>query len=305
MRLKNPMMLMSVFVFMLFSARAYSQGQEVNTFFGGIMTNKGRASWAVQVEYKQLELLTYKDFVFDGSFSYINEGHPIGHHRDGVMVQGWTRMLVGSKLHLSVGAGPYFYNDTVVGPSPSTNGLGFVTTFDVKYDVSKKFSVGARINEATVAKGPNTTSLLCGIDYRLPDKEDKLSAEGKNQIAFLTLGIPGDISALGSISQFRFDRVITDHIEAVAVNFFGRSFKEKGTAAEACATNEFGNFKTGICAGPYYDHQKAGMVDIASLFGDYNFKNTPWSVMIIFDRTSNLGGGRGIDATCCGIGYKF
>jgi hypothetical protein len=192
MRLKNRVLSMPVFVLMLlFPARAYSQGQEVNTLFGGIMTDKGRASWAVQVEYKQLELLTQEDFVFDGSFSYINEGHPIGHRRDGVMVQGWARMLAGSKLNLSVGAGPYFYNDTVVGPSPSINGLGFMTSFDAKYDVSEKFSVDARINEAIVPKGPNATSLLCGIDYRLPDKEDKAAAEGKNQIAFLTLGIAG------------------------------------------------------------------------------------------------------------------
>jgi hypothetical protein len=171
--------------------------------------------------------------------------------------------------------------------------------------LSKKFSVGARINEVIVPKGQNATSLLSEVVYRLPDKDDELASEGKNQIAFLTLGIPGDISDLGSISQLRLDRVIADHIEAVAVNFFGRDFKEKGVAAEACATNEFGDFKTGVCAGPYYDHRKAGMVDIASLFGNYNLKNTPWSVMIIFDRTSNLGGGRGIDATCCGIGYKF
>jgi hypothetical protein len=299
------MMLMSVFVLTLFSIKAYAQGQELNTLFGGIMTDKGKTSYAVQVEYKQLKLLEYKVFVFDGSFSYLNEGRPIGHRRDGVMVQGWTRMLVGSRLHLSVGAGPYLYNDTVVGPSPSTNGLGFVTSFDATYDVSKKFSVGARINEAIVPKGPNATSLLSEVVYRLPDKEDELSAELKNQLAFLTLGIPGNISDLGSVSQLRFARLITDHIEAVAVEFFGRSFKEKGVAGEACLTNGFGDFKTGVCTGPYYDHQKAGMVDIASLFGDYNFKNTPWSVMIIFDRTSNLGGGRGIDATCCGVGYKF
>jgi len=305
MRHKNSAMLMSVFVLMFFSARAYSQGQEVNTLFGGIMTDKGRASWALQVEYKQLEFLTYKNFVFDGSFSYINEGRPIGHRRDGVMVQGWARMLVGSKLNLSLGTGPYFYNDTVAGPSPSTNGLGFVTSFDATYDVSKKFSVGARLNETIVPKGQNATSLLSEIVYRLPDKDDELSTELKNQIAFLTLGIPGDISDLGSVSQLRFTRVITDHIEAMAANFFGRSFKEKGVAAEARVTNAFGDFKTGVCAGPYYDHQRAGVVDIASLFGDYNFKNTPWSVMIIFDRTSNLGGGRGIDATCCGVGYRF
>ena len=88
------------------------------------MTDKGRASWALQVEYKQLEFLTYKNFVFDGSFSYINEGRPIGHRRDGVMVQGWARMLVGSKLNLSLGAGPYFYNDTVAGPQPKHQWFG-------------------------------------------------------------------------------------------------------------------------------------------------------------------------------------
>jgi hypothetical protein len=305
MRRKNSAMLTSVLIFMLFSARVYSQGQEMNVLFGGTATDKGTASWAVQVEYKQLELLRYGDFVFDGSFSYINEGRPTGHRRDGVIVQGWARMLVGPDLNLSVGAGPYLYNDTIVGPSPAANGLGLMSSFDATYDVSKKFSVGARINEIIVPKGQNATSLLSEVAYRLPDKEDQIAAEDKNQIAVLTLGIPGDISDLGSISQLRLSRVIADHIEAVAVNFVGRAFKEKGAAAEACVTSGFGDFKTGVCSGPYYDRQKAGIADIASLFGDYNFKNTPWSVVIVFDRTSNLGGGRGIDATCCGVGYNF
>ena len=89
------------------------------------MTDKGRDSWALQVEYKQLELLKYKDFVFDGSFSYINEGHPTGHYRDGVMVQGWARLLAGSKVHFSLGVGPYFYNDPLSahGQAPMVWGL--------------------------------------------------------------------------------------------------------------------------------------------------------------------------------------
>ena len=85
---------------------------------------------------------------------------------------------------------------------------------------------------ALVPKGQNATSLLSEIVYGFLIRTMSYSAELKNQIAFLTLGIPGDISDLGSISQLRFTRVITDHIEAAAVNFFGRSFKEKGVAAE-------------------------------------------------------------------------
>ena len=180
-----------------------------------------------------------------------------------------------------------------------------MTSFDVKYDVSKKFSVGARINEAIVGKGPDATSLLCEVGYRLPDKEEEAAEEPKNQLAFLTLGVTGNSSELGKVSELRFTRAVTDHLEVAPVYFFGRSFKERGFATEACATNEFGNFKTGVCAGPYYDHQRGGVVDIASLFGDYNFEGTPWSVMIIFDRSSNLGGGRGLDVTSCGVGYKF
>ena len=304
-RLRNLVPSMSLVVFMLFPAKAYAQGQEVNTFFGGVVSDKGTTSWALEVEYKQLELLKYEDFLFDGSFSYMNEGHPRRHYRDGVTLQGWARMEAVSRLRLSLGIGPYFYNDTRVNPSSSTNGLGFATSFDAKYEVSEEFTVGARLNEAIVGKGPNATSLLWEVGYRLPDKEEREEAEQKNQMSFLTLGIPGHLSDLGTFYELRYARVIMDHVEVEPVNFFGRSFKEKGIAGEVCATNEFGNFKTGICAGPYYDRQRAGVVDIASILGDYNFKNTPWSVMIVFNRSSNLGGGRGIDVTSCGVGYKF
>jgi hypothetical protein len=302
--LKTLVMWISVFVFVVVSSKAYSEGQEANMLFGGMATDRGKTSWAFQVEYKQVELLKYKDLGFDGSFSYVNEGHPTGHYRDGVVVQGWAGLLDRFKLHLSLGAGPYLYNDTV-SRHAGTNGLGCMTSFDVRYDVSKNFSVGARLNEALVPQGPNATSLLFEVGYRLPDKEQRPAAEPKNQISFLTLAFSDNISDLGTFSELRFARAITDHIDVVAANFFGRGFKEKGGAAEACATNEFGNFKTGICAGPYHEYQKAETAGIASLFGDYNLKNTPWSVMVIFDRTSNFDNHRGIDATSLGVGYKF
>jgi len=42
------------------------------------------------------------------------------------------------------------------------------------------------------------------------------------------------------------------------------------------------------------------------MFADQSIKNTPWSVMMIFDRTSNLGAYPcGIGAASLGIGYKF
>ncbi len=290
----------SALAFILCSASAYSEGQEANVLLGGAITDRGSASWAFQVEYKQLDLLRCRDFIFDGSFSYLNEGHPTGHARDGITAQGWIRILDGSKLRVSLGAGPYLYNDRVTGASPAINGLGLAASLDVKYETDG-LRFGPRLSEILVPAGPNATSLLWEVGFDLPDKVSP-EAEPKNEISFL----PATLANNGRFFELRYARTIVDHLEVMPVYVAGSWFKAKGFAPETCATNEFGNFKIGVCTGPYYDYEEGKIVDIASLHGEYSFRNTPWSFVINFDRTSNRdGGGRGLDNTSFGMGYRF
>ncbi|OJB19639.1 hypothetical protein BGV53_06270 [Burkholderia ubonensis] len=49
---------------------------------------------------------------FSVYLSYLNEGHPVDHHRDGFAALGSFRWPVGNRLALEFSAGPYFSMDT-------------------------------------------------------------------------------------------------------------------------------------------------------------------------------------------------
>src|SRR5438067_1668583 len=49
------------------------------------------------------------------TFSWLNEGHFTHHHRDGHTVQLWARTsILGRRITLAAGAGPYLYYDTTL-----------------------------------------------------------------------------------------------------------------------------------------------------------------------------------------------
>src|SRR6185503_3683394 len=57
------------------------------------------------------------------SFSYLNEGHVPGHHRDGFVPQLWlgSGELLARRFSLAAGIGPYHYFDTV----PASSAAGY------------------------------------------------------------------------------------------------------------------------------------------------------------------------------------
>ena len=74
-------------------------------------------------------------------FSYVNEGHVTGHHRDGVAAQLWLQGETAPGVKLGLAAGPYQYFDTTL-----------AETADGFHDAHGT---------------PNSTQLLVGVGYRL------------------------------------------------------------------------------------------------------------------------------------------
>ena len=60
--------------------------------------------------------------IFSYSLVYVNEGHLIDHHRDGLGAQIWAGFNITTNWSIKAGIGPYYYFDTAAQPrrSPST-----------------------------------------------------------------------------------------------------------------------------------------------------------------------------------------
>jgi len=144
------------------------------TLFGGASTARDldESTYAWKIEYRQ-GLGEH----FEVTYSWLNEGHVTGHHRDGHSLQLWAReRLRGGRLSLAVGAGAMRYYDTVDSHPwrPYANEHGFAGLFsaDAAYYFGNRWVVRA---EAKVAWAPpsstDTWNVLAGLGYQLAPPE--------------------------------------------------------------------------------------------------------------------------------------
>ena len=76
----------------------------------GAMSAPGLHESSFSFEYGYRQYITPN---FAASMTWLNEGHVIDHHRDGVAWEIWgNKSFLNDKLAFSVGAGPYYYFDT-------------------------------------------------------------------------------------------------------------------------------------------------------------------------------------------------
>lgn len=116
---------------------------------------------------------------FAASMAYLNDGHFIGHHRDGVALEGWIPIdfhLFWMPAALSVGGGPFYYYDTTFGPL-SSGGYADVHAWTWIWSgdlILEPFPSGAwshlvvefRVDHTSPANSIQTTSFGAGIGYR-------------------------------------------------------------------------------------------------------------------------------------------
>ncbi|NYE61182.1 hypothetical protein FHW58_002334 [Duganella sp. 1224] len=120
------------------------------------------------------------------SLSYLNEGHPTDHHRDGVAAQVWLRTGYNQPgWTFGAGAGQYYYFDTTElhsdGPTKYTNDHGWAGIYSVQatyhYPDSRWYNQ-VQINRIAPSGKDATTSLVFGVGYQFNGvKGDKLHKE--------------------------------------------------------------------------------------------------------------------------------
>jgi hypothetical protein len=107
------------------------------------------------------------------TFSYLNEGHVPNHHRDGQGVQLWARTTVlGRRLALAAGAGPYWYYDTTRpagsgAPYSDQHGWAALYSLSATYYTDSRVFYELRVNRVTAGNSINTASVLFGVGYQL------------------------------------------------------------------------------------------------------------------------------------------
>jgi hypothetical protein len=105
-------------------------------------------------------------------FSYTNEGHVTGHHRDGIAAQLWLQGETAPGLQLGIGAGPYQYCDTTLAETVDgfhdAHGTGGMYSALATYRFrNSRLFLRARVDRIEAHGTPDSTQFLLGLGYRL------------------------------------------------------------------------------------------------------------------------------------------
>ena len=106
------------------------------------------------------------------SLSYINEGHPEDHPRDGMAGQFWLRTKkVEQGLMLGAGVGRYFFFDTArtddgLHNFDNDHGWGSIVSLQARWQFDNRWYAQAQINRIRPSGKDNTTHLMIGAGYR-------------------------------------------------------------------------------------------------------------------------------------------
>jgi len=110
---------------------------------------------------------------FAAGFTYGNEGHVPGHHRDGHAVQLWAHTGdLGSGLRFAVGAGPVRYFDTALAENAegfsNAHGRGILYSAAASWQrEASPWFYQLRIDRTRTRQSLDSTMLLAGVGYRL------------------------------------------------------------------------------------------------------------------------------------------
>ena len=140
------------------------------TLFGGKSTafDLSESTYAWKIEYRQ-GLGEHFEF----SYSWLNEGHVSGHHRDGHTFSLWAReSFLNRRLSLALGAGTYRFYDTQEGLADGTyenvHGWGGIASFDAAYYLGKRWVSRLQVNRTwTPSTTVDTWNFLLGVGYQL------------------------------------------------------------------------------------------------------------------------------------------
>ncbi|MGV7210078.1 hypothetical protein ACLB1G_19740 [Oxalobacteraceae bacterium A2-2] len=227
------------------------------------------------------------------SLTYLNEGHPDDHHRDGFAPQFWLRTHDKQRgLTLGVGVGQYFYFDTASLPGDKyTNDHGWAGIYSLQatWHFDNRWYAQAQLNRILPGHKDNkdsTTSLMVGAGYRFDGVPGaKLHLQGPSTDEALTVLAGQGISNSFYSERFRtggleYRRAVGKYVDLTltALNEGNTAQTQRnGVAAQLWLIRSLNTkVELGMGAGPYFNatvpvaegqrSHKAGLVTIGTRY---------------------------------------
>lgn len=155
---------------------AQTQAQELSLFGGGMRAEQNDDhSYAWSLDYRH-RLGNHSSI----GLTYLNEGHPGNHHRDGISTQFWLHTRAPRQgLSLAAGLGPYYYFDTTsADPNfhQNVHGWGSNASLSATWQFASPWFVQLRANYIHMHNSLNSKVLLLGVGYQLRDNSHETSA---------------------------------------------------------------------------------------------------------------------------------
>lgn len=228
------------------------------------------------------------------SLSYINEGHPQDHHRDGIAGQVWLRTDNGGKPGWSfgAGAGQYFYFDTSeLGNDKYTNDHGWAAIYSLQatyHYADSRWYNQVQLNRISPTGKDSTTALMFGVGYQFNGvRGDKLHLEGPGTDDTVSLlagqGISNSLdSERSTVAALQYRRAVGRYVDwtVTAINEGNTpQTKRNGVATQLWLIRSLNQtVEIGMGIGPYFNIRvpdgegqrthKSGLVTVA---GRYHF----------------------------------
>ncbi len=245
-------------------------GAQEFTFLMGLMTtaNLKESSYTWQVDYCQ-------DFhpYFAASIGYLNEGHVVGHHRDGSAFELWARLpFWKDRLSVSLGVGPYYYYDTQYlpnGTSANVHGTAPIFSLAATGYLPHRWYYQLRLNRTNPAHQIKLNTAALGVGYwfgrgerptrgKLGDAPDIRGYVTENQLTLFggqsVVNTFLSESALASAIEYR--RGLKPHLDLTATLVHEGDpeiIRRSGFATQAWLVNTFFDERVsvGFGLGPY------------------------------------------------------
>lgn len=269
-----------------------------------------------------------------GSFTWLNEGHFAGHHRDGQAVQLWLHTApVDQGAVFAVGVGPYHYLDTVVASNidgyDNLHGWGLLASASATWYFDRQWFTSLRINRVQVPNTVSSTAIVAGLGYRFGATADaapgmlatsRTADTGRWEVDALygtmivnSFASETDFAAAKGIGL----RVrMTDHLTGSLTYLDeGDTSRERrdGFAPQVwLEDNLTDRLSVGVGFGPYFVHARQRHADgrrdppvsgLISVTSAYAF--TPdWTGRVVWNRVSTQDSSDS-DVIMLGLGYRF
>lgn len=298
----SPLFRTWIFAGLIAAAALPLPAQEL-TLLGGLMATHDlhETSYTWQLDYRQV---FHPNFAM--SLAYINEGHVVGHHRDGSAMEAWGQLPLGRqrRLTLSAGAGVYYFYDTQAlpnGDSRNIHGTAPIVSLAATGYVSDRWFYRVLLNRINASNDLKVNTAAIGAGFWFGDETPPLSGRTpvpKREHGYVTgneltvFGGQSVVNTLFSETAFayaaEYRRGIAPHIDWSATYIYEGDpeiIRRSGAATQLWAVNTFHRERiaVGIGLGPYVyvDHKHPQTHQgsrVSTPVGSFNLPDNPAEV---------------------------